>query len=125
MTAHAIADAPLTIAARWTARVWAAGLFLFWGAFFVHHLAQWFTVPGQWPPPWVVGVVALHGLMLVGYVVGWRWEVLGAVLVLATAVPFFYLAAGPNFPLYAAIAAGPAALWLYSSWRGRRPEKQG
>ena len=120
MTAHIIADRPLTVAVRWIARVWAAALVLFWGSFFVHHVVEWLTDPRGWPPPWVVAVLGLHGLMLAGLVIGWRWEVAGAVLVLATAVPFFALAAGRNAPLFAAVTAVPAVLWLWCGWQAWR-----
>ena len=51
--------------ARWAARISAAALVLFWGAYFVEHLA-WFADPHQLPPPWVFVLVGLHFLMLVG-----------------------------------------------------------
>ena len=35
----------------WTGRLLALGLFLFWGAFFVEHLKQWFLHPVNGFPP--------------------------------------------------------------------------
>jgi hypothetical protein len=105
--------------ARWAARISAAALVLFWGAYFVEHLA-WFADPHQLPPPWVFVLVGLHFLMLVGLLVGWKWEVAGAVMALASSVPFFAAAAGRNFPWFASVTAVPSVLWLYCAWQERR-----
>jgi hypothetical protein len=96
---------------RWAARSLAFALLVFWGAFFVEHLA-WFTRPGRLPPPWAILVQGLHGMMLVGLLAGWRWEVPGALLVLAGAVSFFWAAAGANFFLVTAFTCSPAVLLL-------------
>jgi hypothetical protein len=109
----------LVVCARWAARISATALVLFWGAFFVAHLA-WFANPQQLPPPWVFLVVGLHFLMLVGLLVGWKWELAGAVLALASEVPFFAVAAGRNFPLFALVTTVPSVLWLYCAWQERR-----
>src|SRR5947207_5281640 len=95
-------------AARWTARLLAAGLALLWGAFFVEHL-QWYAGP-QWPPPWVSLLMLLQGLMVLGLLAGWRWERLGAALTLGAAVPFFWAAAGRNFLPFLLVTAVPPAL---------------
>jgi len=100
---------------RWVARLLGAGLFLFWGAFFVEHLA-WFTDPGRWPPPWVFLVQGLHLLLLVGLLLAWKRELLGGALILAAAVPFFWITAGRNFALFTLATSVPAALWLYCGW---------
>ncbi len=105
--------------ARWTARIWAAALVLFWGAFFVEHLT-WFANPQQFSPLWVLLVVGLHFLMLAGLLIGWKWEPLGALAALASSVPFFAVAAGRNFPLFAVLTAVPSVLWLYCAWQERR-----
>jgi hypothetical protein len=105
--------------ARWTARIWATALVLFWGVFFVEHLA-WFTNPQQLPPLWVFLVVGLHFLMLAGLLVGWKWELAGALIALASSVPFFAVAAGRNFPLFVLVTAVPSVLWLYCAWQERR-----
>ena len=99
------------LALRWLARGLSGALFLFWGAFFVAHLG-WFADPARLPPAWVCLTVGLHFLMLLGFLVGWKWELPGALLVLAAAWPFFWVAAGPNFLLFAAVSSLPAVLWL-------------
>ncbi len=110
---------PAVTLVRWVARVSAAVLFLFWGAFFLAHL-QWFADIHHWPPLWVVGLVGLHFLMLLGLVLGWRYELAGAALVMATAIPFFAIA-GRDPVLYAGVTCLPAALWLYCGWPVHRP----
>jgi hypothetical protein len=125
MLADTVTGRRVVAVARWAARISAAALVLFWGAFFVEHLA-WFADPQHLPPPWVFVVVGLHFLMLVGLLAGWKWEVAGAVVALASSVPFFAVAAGRNFPLFASVTTVPSVLWLYCAWqergwRGPRP----
>jgi hypothetical protein len=105
--------------ARWTARISASALVLFWGAFLVEHL-EWFANPQRLPPLRVFLVVGLHFTMLVGLLVGWKWELTGAALALASSVPFFAATAGRNFPLFALMTAVPSVLWLYCTWQERR-----
>jgi hypothetical protein len=106
--------------ARWAARLSAAALVLFWGAFFVAHLS-WFADPQRLPPVWVFLLVGLHLLMLIGLLAGSRWELPGAALVIASSVPFFAAAAGRNFLWFSLVTAVPAVLWLYCAWQDRRP----
>ena len=126
MSADTVMVRRLVVVARWAARISAAALFLFWGAFFLAHLA-WFADPQHLPPLWVFLVVGLHFLMLVGLLVGWKWELVGALVALASSVPFFAAAAGRNFPLFALVTAVPSVLWLYCAWqeRGRHDSRSG
>ena len=48
MSAGTVTSRRLVVVARWAARLWAAALVLFWGAFFVEHLA-WFADPQRLP----------------------------------------------------------------------------
>jgi hypothetical protein len=105
------------LALRWAARALSVVLFLLWGAFFVEHLREWFADPAHLPPPYVFAMQGLHGLFLLGLLVGWRWELLGAGMILAAAVPFFWFAAGSNFLLFASVTCLPAVLWLYCATR--------
>ena len=100
------------LALRWLARVWAGLLLLFWGAFFVEHTAEWFARGRDWPPLDVSLIHAAHFLMLVGFIIGWRWELLGSVLVLAGALLFFPQAAGKNATWFILVRVGPAVLWI-------------
>jgi hypothetical protein len=109
----------LVVVARWVARISAAALVLLWGAFFLEHLA-WFADPQHFPPLRVFLLVGLHFLMLVALLAGWKWELAGAVVALATSVPFFAATAGRNFLWFALVTAVPSALWLYCAWQERR-----
>ena len=74
----------------WTGRVLALGLFLFWGAFFVEHLQEWFLHPVKgFPPVWIwLGQLA-HLTILVGLVALWRWPVTGSILTTLGSIAFF------------------------------------
>jgi hypothetical protein len=111
-------------AARWAARLLGGCLALLWGAFLVEHL-EWFADPRQLPPAWVTLTVGLHALMVLGLLLAWRWERLGAVLALGTAVPFFWVAAGRNFVPFVLVTALPPVLWLYCDWHDRRARGAG
>ncbi len=101
----------VTLILRWTARLLGLLVFLFWGAFFVEHLA-WFAHPSKLPPAAVFFGQTLHFLMLAGLILAWKWEIPGALLVLATSFIFFYSKAGENFLLFFGITAIPAILFL-------------
>ncbi len=75
---------------RWTGRVLALGLFLFWGAVLVEHLRQGFlhSVKGL-PPVWVwLGHLA-HLTFLVGLVALWRWQLTGSILTILGTLSYF------------------------------------
>src|SRR5262245_61933285 len=75
---------------RWTGRVLALGLFLFWGASLVEHLQQGFLHSvKQLPPVWVwLGYLA-HLTFLVGLVALWRWQVTGSILTILGTLSYF------------------------------------
>lgn len=77
------------------ARIASVVLLLFWGAFFVEHMA-WFTDSSGWPPPEVWLAQGLHLLFLIGYLTSLLWDVLGSVLIAVGVVLFFGLIGGPN-----------------------------
>lgn len=104
----------------WLGRILAVLVFLFWGAFFVEHLIEWFAHPVSNPPPFHVWIgQALHFFMLAGLVVALRWERIGGVVV-AVAGLLFLARAGANFPLFYAITMVPIALLVISGWAIRR-----
>jgi hypothetical protein len=107
-------------AVRWCARLWAAILFLFWGAFFSEHLGEWFFRATEWPPIGVSDLMGLHFLMLAGLLTGWRWEFAGGLLVLGAATAFFSQAAGPNAVPFTLVTIAPAVAWVGLSVEGRR-----
>ena len=65
------------------------GTLSFWGLFFIEHTAEWFTHPNQWPPLHVTLLHAAHLVFLLGLLAGWRWELIGGVVVLVAAVMVF------------------------------------
>ena len=97
---------------RWCARLWAGALFLFWGAFFIEHTAEWFGRGMITPPAHVVALHALHGLFLVGLLIGWRWELVGGLLTLGAGIAFFMQAGGANGPLFSLVSVLPAVAWI-------------
>jgi hypothetical protein len=100
---------------RWLGRGLAVLLCLFWGAFFVAHLA-WFA-PGQpaWPPPWVWTAQAFHLVMLAGLALtAWR-EKPGAVLTVLGTSLFFATIGMPRPPVLALVNLLPV-LALAASW---------
>jgi hypothetical protein len=104
---------------RWVARVWAVILFLFWMLFFVEHLGG-FAQPGEKTPARVWWLMALHLALLVGLAIGWRWELLGAGLVLVAGPLFFFLTAGKNALVFTVITSIPAVLWLICGLLAKR-----
>jgi hypothetical protein len=103
----------------WLARVWAVGAALILTAFFVEHLT-WFRDPSQWPPLSVFLAQAFHLLLIVGLLMGWRWEVSGAGATLVGAAGFF-IAAGAEWRVLPFLGATcfPALLWPGHVWLSR------
>jgi hypothetical protein len=95
---------------RWSARVLGTAFFLLWGAFFLEHL-EWLSDPSDLPPRHVIAGMLLHFLMLAGFVVAWKWETAGAVMIIAGAFLFFPRA-GENYLLFAGVTSIPAVLLL-------------
>jgi len=93
---------------RWSGRATALLLLLFWGAFFVEHLTEWFLrADGRYPPAWVWGQQFCHFVMLVGLGMMVRWEKLGAVVLLVATVAFFAGIHPNTFPWIALINLVP------------------
>jgi hypothetical protein len=75
---------------KWGGRVTAALLVLFWGAFFVEHLSEWFLRgDGRYPPVWVWAQQAFHLGMLVGLALMVRWDRRGALVTVISTIAFF------------------------------------
>ncbi len=74
----------------WAGRLLALGLFLFWGAFFVEHLQEWFSQPARgFPPVWVWLAQLAHLTILIGLAALWRWPVTGSILTILGSLAFF------------------------------------
>ena len=86
---------------KWGGRLTALLLVLFWGAFFVEHLSEWFLRgDGQYPPPRVWVGQALHFLMLAGFGLMLKWRQAGHAVMLAATVAFFASIGLNSFPYF-------------------------
>jgi hypothetical protein len=75
---------------RWTGRVLALALFLFWGAKFVEHLQDGFLHSVKELSPVGVWLANLaHLTFLVGLVALWRWPLTGSLLTILGAFSYF------------------------------------
>jgi hypothetical protein len=75
--------------AKWAGRVTALLLFLFWGAFFVEHISEWFLRGGgRYPPPRVWVGQALHFCVLAGLALMLKWDKLGATVTVVSTAAF-------------------------------------
>ena len=103
---------------RWTARILAATFFLFWGAFFVEHLVEWFSRGG--PKPLRIALLqAMHFVLLAGFVLAWKYELAGALTIAVAGVAFFSQVAGPRFLMFTVPTLVPALLFAWTWWKGR------
>jgi hypothetical protein len=109
------------LAARWIARAMAAVFTLLWGAFFLHHLGEWYLRPEGYPPAWVTGLMLLHFGLLAGLVTGFRWELAGGLLALASGGSFFCLIGAWKIWYLWVPTLVPGLIWI---WLGlaRAPE---
>jgi hypothetical protein len=74
----------------WTGRILALGLFLFWGAFFLEHVKEWFMHPLQESPPiWVWLAQFVHLAILLGLAALWRWPIAGSLVTVVASLFFF------------------------------------
>jgi len=106
---------------RWLARVLAVCLLVFFGAFFVEHVLEWFIRPFPQHPPLRVCVgMALHFLLLVGLLIALRWELAGSLMVIVTAFAFLHDKTGSGFPLIFGLTALPVLLLLFCWWHDRK-----
>jgi hypothetical protein len=111
----------VSTALRWLGRALAVALFLFWGAFFVEHVAEWFVPHARELPGWVWVAQALHLGMLVGLALTIWKQRTGVVMTLLATVAFFATigAAWPLALLNLAPALAFAAAWVNGRGRPR------
>jgi hypothetical protein len=103
--------------AKWAGRGMALLLLLFWGAFFVAHLSEWFLRgDGRYPPPFVWLGQALHFAMLAGLGMMLKWDKAGTVVMLLSTAAFFANAGFRSFPFIALINLAPVACFA-AYWR--------
>ncbi|WP_165068577.1 hypothetical protein [Paludisphaera rhizosphaerae] len=93
---------------EWAGRGFALLLFLFWGAFFVEHLGEWFLASGTaWPLLWVWWVQALHFGMLLALAATTVWAWPGAFATVAATAVFFATIGYRGFPFIALVNLAP------------------
>jgi hypothetical protein len=108
---------------KWSGRSTALLLLLFWGAFFVEHLTEWFLrADGRYPPAWVWWQQFFHFVMLVGLGMMLRWDKPGAVVMVVATAAFFAGIGFHTFPSIALVNLVPigcfGVYWL-AAWRLR------
>jgi hypothetical protein len=105
---------------KWGGRLTALLVFLFWGAFFIEHLSEWFLRgAGQYPPLQAWVGQALHFVMLTGLALMLKWDRLGTMVMLAGTIAFFSSIGMHRFPWFALINLVPVALFT-TYWLARR-----
>ncbi|MGE5837449.1 MAG: hypothetical protein ACM4AI_23450 [Acidobacteriota bacterium] len=96
----------------------AVGAALLWLAFFVEHVAAWFTRPPL--PPAIVWVAQLANLaILLGLFASLRWRLTGSIVTIASVVLFFALTIWPPVPVLFIPTVAPALLFLLAWMLGR------
>ena len=110
----------IAVAFRWLGRTLALLLVLFWGAFFLEHLSEWFLEPQGSPPLRVWVGQVLHLGMLVGLALMLRWDRLGAVVTVLATTTFFASIGVHRFPWIALLNLLPIAGFAVA-WSLHRP----
>ena len=109
---------------KWTGRLFASLLFLFWGAFFIEHLLEWFMHPDQGlPPAWVWLSQFLHLTMIIGLAMMVRWDRLGAIITIIGTVVFFSSIGYHGFPFIALLNVIPIGFMCMHRLIGRGHRK--
>lgn len=95
---------------RWLGRGVALLLVLFWGAFFIEHINEWYRQPQGYPPPWVTVAMGMHLGMIIGLLLSLRWDRLGILITIISTLGFM-AASGAVIPLLL-INLAPAACFV-------------
>lgn len=111
---------PATTTVRLIARLLSIALFILWGAFFVEHLAWIDGTMKQLPPLTVWLLSALHGMLLLSYLISLKWEKRGSLLMVISAVLFFFSTAGYNAVPFIIVSILPAMLFGYCTVTEKR-----
>lgn len=101
----------------------AVGASLLWLAFFIEHVADWFTRPDL-PPPFVWAAQLAHLGILLGLLASVRWRLAGSIAAAASAVLFFALTVWPPVPVLFIPTVAPAMLFLLAWILGRHANAQ-
>lgn len=104
--------------ARWIGRALSAILFLLMGAFFLDHVGL-LLVLEEGDLSYLLRIQILHLALLVGYILIWRWERLGSIVIVVSALLFFFFTVGTTFWLFVFISVSPVFFFGYSWIRAR------
>lgn len=104
---------------RWIARLLATLMFIFLGVFFLEHLVEWFLHSGGQPPTFVYILQALHLGMLVGYIIAWKWELAGAIVIEASSLTWTIIINAPAAWIISSINLVIAALFFFAWMKGK------
>ena len=111
----------IAVAFRWLGRTLALLLFLFWGAFFLAHLSEWFwNAHGALPPARVWVSQVLHLGMLVGLALMLWKDRIGALITVLATTAFFASIGVHRFPWIALLNLLPIAGFAVA-WSLHRP----
>lgn len=101
----------LALTGKWGGRAAAVLLFLFWGAFLMEHLSEWFLRSGgHYPPAWVWLQMVAHFAMVAGLAIMLKWDRLGSLVVVIATVGFFGGIGLRGFPYIALVNLIPVVL---------------
>ncbi len=109
---------------RWVARIGAGLTAVFILFFFIAHAITDGATPLQYLTARETAMMAAFGIMWLGLIVGWKWELHGGLLSIGGVAAFYlfdYLFSGmfPRGPFFL-IFALPGALFLYCGVMNRR-----
>ena len=109
------------VACRWTARV--AGTLMIISAVVIA-IGEGIPNPFTQPPVVQIGFLAL-AMILIGILAGWRWELAGGVLSLASWCLFVGSVVGlTRLNVFISLLALPGILYLISAWLRRPSQRQ-
>lgn len=103
---------------RWIARVLSSFLVVLLGAFFIEHLS-WFADIHNLPPIEVVVMQFFHLLILVGFIVALKWELIGSIFIISGAVVFLGRIGNTVAYLLLAACIVTSVLYLIVWWQQR------
>ena len=104
--------------ARWIGRALSAILFLLMGAFFLDHLGLLLGLE-EGNLNYLLRIQILHFALLTGYILILKWERLGSIVIVLSALLFFYFTVGTSFWLFVFICISPVFFFGYSWIRAR------